>query len=93
MKRLGIIAANAIATIAGGWLLANIVMHLPIEMPSVLDNGIRAVLRVSGHNELANPDDMEVLAMLAILLVSVVAVGILVWVANIAVSRMRAHRT
>ncbi|KGX13095.1 hypothetical protein X986_2664 [Burkholderia pseudomallei] len=93
MKRLGKFALNTIITLVGGWALANLVIRLPIEMPGFLDNGIRAVLSLTGHPELANPDDMEVLAMTAILIASIIVVGILVAIANIAIKRSLARRT
>ncbi|KVD76968.1 MULTISPECIES: hypothetical protein [unclassified Burkholderia] len=92
MKKLGKCALNTIITLVGGWALANIVIRLPIEMPGFLDDGIRAMLNLTGHPELANPDDMEVLAMTAILIASIIVVGVLVTLANVIIKRSIARK-
>ncbi|ABM98795.2 hypothetical protein BMA10247_A0578 [Burkholderia mallei NCTC 10247] len=51
------------------------------------------MLRLTGHRELANPDDMEVLAMTAILIASIIVVGVLVALANTIIKRSLARRT
>ncbi|WP_240156770.1 MULTISPECIES: hypothetical protein [unclassified Burkholderia] len=79
MKKFGKIALNIGATLVGGWLLANLAASLPIEMPDLLNDGLLFLLNAAGHDELANPDDMEVLAMLAILIISIAVAGIVVW--------------
>ncbi|CAJ3875722.1 Uncharacterised protein [Burkholderia pseudomallei] len=93
MTKLGKFALSTSITLVGGWALANLVIRLPVEMPGFLDNGIRAVLRLTGHRELANPDDMEVLAMTAILIASIIVVGVLVALANTIIKRSLGRRT
>ncbi|AIP53376.1 Uncharacterised protein [Burkholderia pseudomallei] len=93
MTKLGKFALSTSITLVGGWALANLVIRLPVEMPGFLDNGIRAVLRLTGHREFANPDDMEVLAMTAILIASIIVVGVLVALANTIIKRSLARRT
>ncbi|TKC80420.1 hypothetical protein FAZ69_29290 [Trinickia terrae] len=56
-------------------------------MPDFLDDGLRAVLRLVGHSELANPDDMPALALMLILVLSWILVGVLVAVANLVVRK------
>ncbi|NIE83902.1 MULTISPECIES: hypothetical protein [unclassified Burkholderia] len=92
MKKFGKIALNIGATLVGGWLLANLAASLPIEMPDLLNDGLLFLLNAAGHDELANPDDMEVLAMLAILIISIAVAGVVVWLANVAITRLRASR-
>lgn len=79
MKKALAIFAKVVITLVGGWMLAGVVSSLPHEMPEFLDASIRFVLRVTGNYGLANPDDMEVLATLVILVASVILVGIVVW--------------
>lgn len=47
MTKLGKFALSTSITLVGGWALANLVIRLPVEMPGFLDNGIRAVLRLT----------------------------------------------
>ncbi|RKP51242.1 hypothetical protein D7S89_06495 [Trinickia fusca] len=56
--------------------------RLPFNMPYAVDMFIRGALRLVGHSELANPDDMEVLAWLLYFVVSLLFVGGLVWLGN-----------
>ncbi|KVM70509.1 hypothetical protein WJ59_08115 [Burkholderia gladioli] len=86
MKKFGKIALNIGAILVGGWLLANLAASLPIEMPDLLNDGLLFLLNAVGHDELANPDDMEVLAMQAIVIISIAVAGIVVWLANVAIT-------
>ncbi|NBI44261.1 hypothetical protein [Burkholderia sp. ISTR5] len=86
MKKFGKIALNIGAIWVGGWLLANLAASLPIEMPDLLNDGLLFLLNAVGHDELANPDDMEVLAMQAIVIISIAVAGIVVWLANVAIT-------
>lgn len=79
MKKALIVLAKVVVTLVGGWVLTGVISNLPYNMPWFLDESIRFVLRVTGNDGLANPDDMEVIATLVILLASLVAVGIVVW--------------
>ncbi|WP_186200015.1 hypothetical protein [Burkholderia gladioli] len=86
MKKFGKIALNIGAILVGGWLLANLAASLPIEMPDLLNDGLLFLLNAVGHDELPNPDDMEVLAMQAIVIISIAVAGIVVWLANVAIT-------
>ncbi|WP_244103222.1 hypothetical protein [Burkholderia gladioli] len=80
------------ATLVGGWLLANLAASLPIEMPDLPNDGLLFFLNAVSHDELATPDDMEVLAMLAIVIIPIAVAGIVVWLANVAITCLRAGR-
>jgi hypothetical protein len=96
MKRFcakGLIAfANVTITLIGGWFLSHVIEFWPYNMPDFLDVAIRAVLKVTGHEELANTDDIEKLAILLFLIVSILFVGAVVLLCNIVVRRyLAAH--
>jgi hypothetical protein len=82
-----LVLGNIAVTIAGALGLVRFVDTLPMNMPYGVDMFIRAILRICGHTELANPDDMEVLALLLYLFVSLVLVGAGVLLCNIALRR------
>lgn len=92
MKKFGWIALNIIATLAGAWILGTAIINMPINMPDWLDDALRALLHIIGHDELANPDDMPGIASLAILIASAIVCGLIVWFANIAAVRFRKAR-
>jgi hypothetical protein len=92
MKKFGRIALSIFVTLIGGWILGNAIINLPMTMPSLLDDGLRALLHVTGHDELANPDDMPVLGMTAVLIASTLVVGAIVWAVNIAIARTQTTR-
>ncbi|WP_186247340.1 hypothetical protein [Burkholderia gladioli] len=51
-------------------------------MPAPLEDALRVLLRITGHEEFANEDDLPALGMMAVLIASIVVVGGLVWVAK-----------
>lgn len=73
---------NVSLTIVGAWFLNEAVALLPFDMPYAVDVFLRGMLRLVGHTELANPDDMEVLAAGLYFVLSLVVVGVLVWLGN-----------
>ncbi|WP_186264331.1 hypothetical protein [Burkholderia gladioli] len=82
MKRIGLFALNLVVTLVGGWVLAHIVVGLSAEMPAPLEDALRVLLRITGHEEFVNEDDLPALGMMAVLIASIVVVGRLVWVAK-----------
>ncbi|URV23490.1 hypothetical protein [Burkholderia gladioli] len=82
---------NLIVTLVGGWVLAHIVVGLSAEMPAPLEDALRVLLRITGHEEFANEDDLPALGMMAVLIASIVVVGGGVWVAKLIV-RGRSRR-
>ena len=86
-RRPAIWLINVCATIIGGWYLNLLVDRLPFNMPYPVDMGIRGFLHLIGHDELSNPDDMEVLAGGLYLVVCLLIVGVLVWAVNRALRR------
>lgn len=84
-------ALNLVVTLVGGWVLAHIVVGLSAEMPAPLEDALRVLLRITGHEEFANEDDLPALGMMAVLIASIVAVGGGVWVAKLIV-RGRSRR-
>ncbi|MDC6126413.1 hypothetical protein PPH41_00085 [Burkholderia gladioli] len=73
---------NLVVTLVGGWVLAHIVVGLSAEMPAPLEDALRVLLRIMGHEEFANEEDLPALGMMAVLIASIVVVGGLVWVAK-----------
>ncbi|WP_244119007.1 hypothetical protein [Burkholderia gladioli] len=73
---------NLVVTLVGGWVLAHIVVGLSAEMPAPLEKALRVLLRITGHEEFVNEDDLPALGMMAVLIASIVVVGGLVWVAK-----------
>jgi hypothetical protein len=61
--------------------VTNLIIMIPSNMPYAVDMFIRFGLSVTGHEELANPDDMFVLALLLYWTVSAVVIGIVLYVA------------
>ncbi|WP_244103969.1 hypothetical protein [Burkholderia gladioli] len=82
---------NLVVTLVGGWVLAHIVVGLSAEMPAPLEDALRVLLRITGHEEFANEDDLPALGMMAVLIASIVVVGGGVWVAKLIV-RGRSRR-
>ena len=80
MKRLARIALYLVATVVLGDLLARYIAGLPYEI-SPLTDSIQFVLRVVGLQQLDNVDDMETLTLVFILLASIVATGLVLWLA------------
>jgi hypothetical protein len=69
-------------TIGGAWYVNQLIARLPFDMPYAVDVFLRGVVRLIGYSELANPDDMEVLAGALYFVISLVLVGTLVWLGN-----------
>ncbi|MGN4072610.1 hypothetical protein [Burkholderia gladioli] len=82
---------NLVVTLVGGWILAHIVVGLSAEMPAPLEDALRVLLRITGHEEFANDNDLPALGMMAVLIASIVVVGGGVWVAKLIV-RGRSRR-
>ncbi|MGQ7934684.1 hypothetical protein [Paraburkholderia sp. D1E] len=80
MKRFARITLFVVATVVLGDLLARYVAGLPYEMTPLTDS-IQFVLRAVGLNRLDNVDDMETLTLVFILLASIVAVALILWLA------------
>lgn len=70
-----------LASIVGGWQVTDLIIMIPSNMPYAVETFIRYGLSVAGYEELANPDDMEVLALLLYWTVSAVVIGIVLYVA------------
>ena len=84
---------NACVTVVGAWFVNEAFARLPFDMPYAVDVFLRGVLRLVGHSELANPDDMEVLAAGLYFLLALVAVGLFVWLVNWLVRGFLARRS
>lgn len=82
---------NATLTVVGAWYVNEQIARLPFDMPYAVDAFLRGAVRLIGHSELANPDDMEVLAGALYFVVSLVLVGAVVWLGNWLVRRRIAH--
>ncbi|CAD6540057.1 hypothetical protein LMG28727_03720 [Paraburkholderia kirstenboschensis] len=71
-------------SLTGGWRLTyHIDDMFPGNMPDSVDMFIRFCLEVVGRSDLANPDDMEVLALLLYWAVAALLVGALLFLCYI----------
>jgi len=62
-------------SVIGDWQLAYVIDRLPFNMPEPVETFIRLCLSVTGNDNLANPDDMEVLALLFYWALSALLIG------------------
>ncbi|MFP3567823.1 hypothetical protein [Paraburkholderia sp. SIMBA_030] len=87
-----VVLANIGVTVTAALGLLHAFLALPMNMPYEVDMFLRAILHVSGNDDLANPDDMEVLALFLYLFVCLVVAGCAVLACNIALRRYLAKR-
>lgn len=81
-----------VLSVIGGWQATYLIDMIPANMPHAVDALIRFCLSIAGHKELANPDDMAVLALILYWGVSAVLIGVLLY-AGYAAIRRRVGRT
>ena len=60
----------------GGWYLGAFIAQFSFEMPMSLYKAIRFVIRLTGHDELDNLDDIETLALASMIATCCIAVAI-----------------
>jgi hypothetical protein len=84
---------NAVATLAGAYVLTGLYDSLPMNMPDFMDDGIRAVLHFTGNDQLANPDDMENIALLVVLVASILFTAVVVAFVNTWIKRRTMRRS
>ncbi len=82
LARLGRVALNVVATLVGSRAILDQVLSMPENMPAPVENGLRFALHLVGHDEMANADDMEMLAWLLYFSGSLIAAGVIVWGVN-----------
>ena len=92
MKKALYIFANVLVALVGGWWLAQFVASLPYEMPSWLDSGIRAGIRLTGASQLDNTDDIETIAIILAILACSALVGVVLAIATWLGCRLIARR-
>lgn len=96
MKRLLlgalVAAANAVITLAGALALVSLFDLLPMNLPYSVQMFLSFILRVICKQDMDNADDMAMLAFLLYLTISVVIVGAIVVVGNVAMRRYLAKR-
>lgn len=80
MKKSAHIALHVVVAVVLGDLLARYIAGLPYEMTPLTDS-IEFVLRVLGFKQLDNVDDMEAVTLIFILLTSIVATAVVIWLA------------
>jgi hypothetical protein len=90
MKRAALVIARVVLAIVLGDLLARYIASLPYEM-SPLTDSIRFALRAFGQTQLDNPDDIETLALVVILLASIGVAALAVWLATRGLRALRAR--
>jgi hypothetical protein len=84
-RGFGVVLTSAIV----GWQLTYLIDLIPGNMPYPVDMFIRTCLSIAGHDELANPDDMEVLSLLLYWLMASSLVGALI---ILGIAALRRHR-
>ena len=62
-----------------GWLLGVILTRLSFRLPLFVEDAIRFGIRISGHQELDNPEDLDTLALLTVVIMCFVAAVFIVW--------------
>lgn len=90
------------ASVIGGWFLWQVPDLIPCgnitdiwpcsDMPYPVDMFIRFCLSITGHDDLANPDDMEVLSALLYWLIATLLVGLLIYLGKRVLQRYLAKR-
>lgn len=75
MKKSMLYVGNLALTVIGAFFLVRLFLALPFNMPDAVDGFLRAMLHVLGQDEMANPDDMEVLSVLLYFCIALVIVG------------------
>lgn len=80
MKKSAHIALYVVVAVVLGDLLARYIAGLPYEMAPLTDS-IEFVLRVLGFKQLNNVDDMGTVTLIFILLASIVATAVVIWLA------------
>lgn len=82
-----------LVSIVGGWQATYLIDTIPRNMPYAVDMFIRFCLSVTGHEELANPDDMAVLALVLYWIVSAILIGIVLSAAYSAIRHRRRSKS
>lgn len=88
-----LVVAFVVVSLVGGWFVACLYSRLPVEMPHPVDTFIRFMLSATGNSDMANPDDMEMLALLLYWVVSTLLVGGLIFTGYLALRHFRRQRT
>jgi hypothetical protein len=83
--------ANMLATVVIGFALSRFIASLPYEFPP-LPASIALVMRKLGVDTVNNADDIETVGLLVIIVLSLAAAGLIVWLLNLAVHRWRLSR-
>ncbi|WP_454827572.1 hypothetical protein [Paraburkholderia xenovorans] len=90
------IVVHLVGSLVGGWYITCIFTLLPMEMPLSVERSIRFALSTTGNNDLSNPDDMEMPALvlywaIATLLTAVVLIGFKRWISRLIIARKSAE--
>jgi hypothetical protein len=62
-----------------GWLLGVIVTRLPFQLPTWVSDAILFGFRVRGHRVLDNPEDVDTIALLMIIIACFIAAASVLW--------------
>lgn len=92
MKKSMLYVGNLALTVIGAFFLVRLFLTLPFNMPDAVDWFLRATLHILGQDEMANPDDMEVLSVLLYFCIALAIVGFAVSGLNVLSRRCRAKR-
>jgi len=83
MKRIAIriliVVIFVAISVMAGWQLTYVIDMLPFNMPEPVEMFIRLCLSITGNDDLANPDDMEVFALIFYWALSALLVGAILY--------------
>lgn len=92
MRSLLRIAAFTTSTMLGGWLLACFVTSFSFEMPVFLYRFIRLSISASRHEELDNPEDIQTLGLVCLVVACWLLTAVVLWLIVLAVRKWRSRK-
>ena len=88
-----IFLAKAVAAFAIGYMLFQVIADLPFNMPLSVEMVLKLTLRALGHDDLTDTDDIENIAELVVIGVTLAFGVAIVWGGHALVRRLVARRS
>ncbi|WP_434113834.1 hypothetical protein [Paraburkholderia caffeinilytica] len=89
MKLIARILCYLAIAVVGGWYLAVWIAAHPFDMPDFLYHAILFVLQITHNEQLSGDEDVEALGIMCLIAACMVGVGLLCWLLDITVRRLR----